>query len=159
MQTKGKVRPKPAASARCQMEKSRLSLRFVETIPATVQALERVVQNITALAREMKCGEDHLAEIELALREALANAVVHGDRQDPAKKVDVRCFCQPDRGMLLVVEDEGPGFDPKEVPDPTQAERLFETHGRGLFLIRRTMDRVRFSRSGRRVTMVKRLRR
>ena len=159
MQTKLKARPKPAASARCRMEKGRLSLRFSETIPATLQAVEGVVQNIMALASEMKCGEGHFAEIELALREALANAVIHGNRQDPAKKVDVRCFCQPDRGMLLVVEDEGAGFDPKEVPDPTQAERLFETHGRGLFLIRRTMDHVRFSRSGRRVTMVKRLRR
>jgi len=159
MQTERKTRPKPAASARCQMEKGRMSLRFGEIIPATVQALEKVVQNIMALASEMKCGEGHLAEIELALREALANAVIHGNRQDPATKVGVRCFCQPDRGMLLVVEDEGAGFDPKEIPDPTQAERLFETHGRGLFLIRRIMDRVRYSRSGRRVTMVKRLRR
>ncbi|MGD1102137.1 MAG: ATP-binding protein [Terriglobia bacterium] len=159
MQTKRRARPKPAASARCQMEKARLSLRFSETIPATLQALEGVVQNIMALASEMKCGEDHFAEIELALREALANAVIHGNRQDPTKKVEVRCFCQPDRGMLLVVEDEGAGFDPKEIPDPTHAERLFESHGRGLFLIRRTMDSVRFSRSGRRVTMVKRLRR
>ena len=159
MQTKRKARPTPAASGRCQMEKSRLSLRFGETIPATVPALEEVVQDIMALASEMKCGEEHFAEIELALREALANAVIHGNREDPAKKVEVRCFCQPDRGMLLVVEDEGAGFDPKEIPDPTEAERLFETHGRGLFLIRRTMDRVRFSRSGRRVTMVKHLRR
>lgn len=159
VQTMRKARPKPSASARCQMEKGRLSLRFGETIPATLQAVEGVIRNIMALASEMKCGEGHFAEIELALREALANAVIHGNRQDPAKKVEVRCFCQPDRGMLLVVEDEGSGFDPKEVPDPTQAQRLFETHGRGLFLIRRTMDRVRFSRSGRRVTMVKRLRR
>ena len=59
---------------------------------------------------------------------------------------------------VLVVEDEGGGFDPKQVPDPTQAERLFESHGRGLFLIRRVVDRVRYSRSGRRGTMVKRLR-
>jgi len=159
VQIKRQARPKPAASARCQLEKGQLSLSFRETIPATLQALEEVVQNIVALAKEMKCGESHLPAIELALREALANAVVHGSRQDPAKKVEVRCFCQPDRGMLLLVEDEGAGFDPKEVPDPTQAERVFETHGRGLFLIRRTMDRVRFSRSGRRVTMVKRLRR
>jgi len=159
MQTKGKARSKPAASGRCRMQKGQMSLRFGKTIPATVEALEGVVQNIMALASEMKCGEEHFAEIELALREALANAVIHGNRQNPAKKVEVKCFCQPDRGMLLVVEDEGAGFNPKEVPDPTQAEGLFETHGRGLFLIRRTMDHVRFSRSGRRVTMVKRLRR
>jgi serine/threonine-protein kinase RsbW len=139
------------------MEKGRMSLRFDETIPATLQAIEGVIQKIVALASEMKCGEGHLTEIELALREALANAVIHGNRQDPAKKIEVRCFCQPERGMLLVVEDEGAGFDPKEVPDPTQAERLFATHGRGLFMIRHAMDRVRYSRSGRRVTMVKRL--
>jgi serine/threonine-protein kinase RsbW len=159
MQIQRKAKSKPAASAPSQMEKGQLSLRFGGTIPATLEAVEGVVQSIMALASDMKCGEGHLAEIELALREALANAVIHGNRQDPSKKVEVRCFCQPDRGMLLVVEDEGAGFDPKEVPDPTQAERLFESHGRGLFLIRRTMDRVRFSRSGRRVTMVKRLRR
>ena len=159
VQTKPKARPKPAASARCRMEKGRMSLRFEETIPATLQAVEGVAQSIMALASEMGCGEGHFLEIELALREALVNAVIHGNRQDPAKKIDVRCFCQPDRGMLLVVEDEGAGFDPKEVPDPTQAERLFATHGRGLFMIRHAMDRVRFSRSGRRVTMVKRLRR
>lgn len=158
MQTKRNASSKPSVSARCQMEKGQLSLRFRETIPGTFEALEEVVQNLVALASEMKCGEGHLEEIELALREALANAVIHGSQQDPAKKVEVRCFCQPDRGMLLVIEDEGSGFDPKEVPDPTKAERLFETHGRGLFLIRRTMDRVRFSQSGKRVTMVKRLR-
>jgi serine/threonine-protein kinase RsbW len=61
--------------------------------------------------------------------------------------------------MLVAVEDEGAGFDPRKVPDPTQAECVLETHGRGLFLMRQLMDRVRISRSGRRVTLVKRLRR
>jgi serine/threonine-protein kinase RsbW len=107
----------------------------------------------------MKCDHEHLQRVELALREALVNAVVHGNRQDPKKRVIVSCFCQPDRGMLVAVEDEGAGFDPRKVPDPTQAECVLETHGRGLFLMRQLMDRVRISRSGRRVTLVKRLRR
>jgi serine/threonine-protein kinase RsbW len=117
-----------------------------------------VVDELMDLARDVKCNDEHLEHVELALREALANAIIHGNRQDPDKKVLVRCFCQPERGMLVTVEDEGSGFDPKKVPDPTQAECLLETHGRGLFLMRRLVDRVRISRSGRRVTLVKRLR-
>jgi serine/threonine-protein kinase RsbW len=140
------------------MERDKLALRFYEAIPSTLAALEDVVERLVTLARDVKCDHRHLERVELALREALANAIIHGNRQDPGKKVVVRCFCQPDRGMLLVVEDEGSGFDPAKVPNPTQAECLLETHGRGLFLMRRLVDRVRISRSGRRVTLVKRLR-
>ena len=150
---------KRSALGKCRLEKDKLGLRFLETIPSTLEALERVLASLMALARDMKCGNGEMDEVELALREALLNAVVHGNRQDPTRKVMVRGFCQPDRGMLLVVEDEGGGFDPTKVPDPTGAEFLLETHGRGLFLIRCSVDRVRFSRSGKRVTMVKRLRR
>jgi serine/threonine-protein kinase RsbW len=141
------------------MERGKLTLRFLDTIPSTFEALNRIVERLMALAREMKCDHEHLHRVELALREALVNAVVHGNRQDPKKRVIVSCFCQPDRGMLVAVEDEGAGFDPRKVPDPTQAECVLETHGRGLFLMRQLMDRVRISRSGRRVTLVKRLRR
>lgn len=140
------------------MDKRKMALRFLETIPSTFEAMEGVLKNLMTAVREMKCGEGHLLDIELALREALANAIIHGNRQNPEQKVVVRCYCQPDRGLLLAVEDEGAGFDPKKVPDPTQAERLYETHGRGLYLIRQVVDRLRFSRSGRRVTMVKYIR-
>jgi len=139
------------------MEQAKLSLRFLDTIPSTFEALEDVVERLMALAREMKCDSGDMEHVELALREALANAIVHGNKQDPDKNVVVRCFCQKDRGMLLVVEDEGPGFNPNQIPDPTQAECLLETHGRGLFLMKRLMDHVRISRSGRRVTLLKRL--
>jgi serine/threonine-protein kinase RsbW len=148
----------PSRPGRWHLEKRKLALRFLEVIPSTFEAMEGVLTKLMALASEMKCGGDHLQDIELALREALANAIVHGNRQDPKQKVVVRCYCQPDRGMLLAVEDEGAGFDPTKVPDPTHAERLLETHGRGLFLIRQVVDRVRISRSGRRVTMVKYIR-
>lgn len=143
----------------CQrpMERDKLALRFYETIPSTLVALEGVVEHLLTLAREVKCDSQHLERIELALREALANAIIHGNKQDPRKKVVVQCYCQPDRGMLLVIEDEGPGFDPRQIPDPTQAECLLETHGRGLFLMRRMMDSVRISRRGTRITLLKRL--
>lgn len=158
VKTKRWRRVKPVRAGKLRMAKHKVTLRFADTIPSTHDALEKVVDELMELAREVKCDDEHLEQVELALREALANAIFHGNRQDPEKKVRVRCFCQPDRGLLVSVEDEGPGFDPKQVPDPTQAESLFETHGRGLFLMRRLVDRVRISRSGRRVTLVKRLR-
>lgn len=151
-------RPKPIPAAKCRMDKDKLTLRFVDTIPSTFDALEKVVDELVELARDVKCNDEHLEHVELALREALANAIVHGNRQDREKKVTVRCFCQPGRGMLVTIEDEGPGFDPAKVPDPTHAECVLETYGRGLFLMRRLVDRVRISRSGRRITLLKRLR-
>jgi serine/threonine-protein kinase RsbW len=158
VKTKHLREPKPAGVGKWHMAKDQLTLRFADTVPSTFDALEKVVDELMELARDVKCDDEHLERIELALREALANAIFHGNRQDPEKKVSVRCFCQPDRGLLVSVEDEGSGFDPKQVPDPTQAECLLEAHGRGLFLMRRLVDRVRISRSGRRVTLVKRLR-
>lgn len=134
-----------------------LALRFYEVIPSTFEAIEEVIQTLMILVREMRCGARDTEEIELAMHEALANAVIHGNQQNPNKNVAVRCFCQPDRGMLLVVDDEGSGYDPAKVPNPTNAQCLMETHGRGLFMMRRLMDRVRVSRKGTRVTLVKRL--
>ncbi len=139
------------------VEKDLLALRFYEVIPSTFDALDEVIDTLLILAREMDCNAIELDEIELAMREALANAVIHGNRQDPKKRVAVRAFCQPDRGILLVIDDEGSGFNPAKVPNPTEAECLLETHGRGLFMMRRLMDRVRISRKGTRITMLKRL--
>jgi len=144
-------------SSQKPLQKDKLALRFRESIPSTFEALEEVLGNLLTLARDVKCDTGHLEEVELALREALVNAIIHGNRSDPEKSVVVSCFCQPDRGMLLVVQDEGPGFDPKNVPDPTGAECLLRTHGRGLFLMRQSMDHVRISHSGRRITLLKRL--
>ena len=144
--------------AKIHVERDLLALRFYDVIPSTLDALDEVVDTLLILAREMKCKALELGEIELAMREALANAIIHGNQQNPEKRVVVRAFCQPDRGMLLVIDDEGSGYDPGEVPNPTGADCLLETHGRGLFMMRRVMDRVRVSRKGTRITMVKRLR-
>ena len=148
---------RPRHLAKLQVDKDLLALRFYEVIPSTFEALDEVVDTLMLLAREMKCNNADLDAIELAMREALANAIIHGNRQDPNKRVAVRAYCQPDRGLLMVIDDEGSGFNPAKVPNPTGAECLLETHGRGLFMMRRLMDRVRISRKGRRITLVKRL--
>jgi serine/threonine-protein kinase RsbW len=93
--------------------------------------------------------------VELALREALNNAILHGSTGDPKKKIAVCAHCAKDKGILLVVQDSGPGFDPSVVPDPTHAKNVFSTHGRGIFLMRQLMDEVRFEEGGRRVVLAK----
>jgi serine/threonine-protein kinase RsbW len=79
-----------------------------------------------------------------ALREALANAMRHGNDQDPARHVRV-AYVVEDSTVTITVEDEGEGFDPKEIPDPTDPENLLRPNGRGIFYMRQFMNRVDFS--------------
>lgn len=99
-------------------------------------------------------GYDHTCRfaIRLALEEALSNAFHHGNNNDPAKVVTVHC--RVDAGSIeLVVEDEGEGFDPQAVPDPTADENLEIPAGRGLILMQAYMSEVTFDPPGNRVRM------
>ena len=97
-------------------------------------------------------------DVELALREALVNAVVHGNQKDPEKKVHIRCRCGPGKEISVVVTDQGKGFDFEKtvgnglIPDPA-AER-----GRGISMMKVYMDDVHFERDGSEVHMRKRAR-
>jgi serine/threonine-protein kinase RsbW len=90
-----------------------------------------------------------------ALREALANAVIHGCKGDPKKKIECSVTGGQDRGILIVVSDPGDGFDPARVPCPTDGQNLFSDHGRGIFLISRLMDEVQYERNGAKIRMRK----
>lgn len=94
-------------------------------------------------------------DIEMALREALANAVIHGNGKNPRKRVYVTCRCYMDGQVLITVRDEGRGFDSSAVPDPTFQENLLFTHGRGIYLMKTLMDEVSFEEGGAVVTMRK----
>jgi len=96
-------------------------------------------------------------EIEIAMSEALANAVIHGNRENQDKQVHVVCRCSKDGEVLISVRDEGEGFDSRAVPDPTEAQRLFLTHGRGLLIMKALMDEVSFEENGTVVRMRKRM--
>ena len=139
----------------CPFDRDDLILRFHQTIPSTLPALERIIRRILRVARTMECARGELDKVELALREALINSIIHASGGDARKKVEVCCLCTKDKGMLLVVRDAGPGFDPKQIPDPTTAENVFSSHGRGIFLMRQMMDDVRFEEGGRKVVMKK----
>ena len=95
--------------------------------------------------------------IEIAICEALANAVIHGNRENRDKNVDVTCRCSMDGEVLIIVRDQGTGFESSAVPDPTEPERLFLTAGRGLHLMRALMDEVSFEENGTVVRMRKRV--
>lgn len=93
--------------------------------------------------------------VELALREALSNAMLHGNRSDGNKLVHVRCCCEYGKGITIVVRDQGRAFDPHAVPDPLAFENLGAEHGRGIHLMKTAMDEVSFARGGTEVHMRK----
>jgi serine/threonine-protein kinase RsbW len=91
--------------------------------------------------------------LRVALCEALSNAIVYGNRMDPAKRVDVTVVVT-DTTVSVQVRDEGDGFDPDGIPDPTSPDRLEMPEGRGLFLIRQLVDEVRFNERGNSICMI-----
>ncbi len=101
-------------------------------------------------------GYDHHSHfaVRLALEEALINAIKHGNRQDPAKKVYVEYTVGP-RQLEVIIEDEGPGFERHGVPDPTLEENVEKCSGRGILLMEAYMNSVKWTRNGRRVQMIK----
>lgn len=93
------------------------------------------------LIHKTNCA-DGLEDVDLALQEALANAIIYGNRKNPEKAVRVCVAVQEDCGMLIVVKDAGSGFDPSRVPSPLVGQNLLAGHGRGIFLISQLMDEV-----------------
>ena len=137
-------------------DRSTMSLRFLQSMPSTLGAVEHVVDLIMEVIGQLGCADGHGEAIEISLREALINAITHGNRQDPRKRVTVCCMCHPKRGILLIVRDRGKGFNPRKLPNPLSVRNIFSSHGRGIFLIRRFMDDVKFGRGGREIRMRKR---
>jgi serine/threonine-protein kinase RsbW len=134
----------------------RLSLRVRVTLAADRQSVDPVVDQVMDSVRQMKCVDGKEDAIQLSLQEALANAVVHGAKEDPSKVVECLVACDQERGILIIVRDPGEGFDPKAIPSCTLGENLYSNHGRGIFLINQLMDEVKFHKNGTEIHMVKR---
>jgi anti-sigma regulatory factor (Ser/Thr protein kinase) len=132
--------------------------RLDVTIPAEVNAISPVVDGVMQIAREMKCAEGHEDQVDLALREALANAILHGCDNDPSKKVECCVLCEGSSEIIIVVRDPGKGFIPEAIASPLTSENLYSTHGRGIYLINQLMDEVRFEARGTEIQMKKRSR-
>jgi serine/threonine-protein kinase RsbW len=124
-------------------------------IPSEIKAISPLVEGLMRLIEECHCvcGEEPC--VELALAEALNNAVVHGNRMDRQKLVQILCRCELGKGVSVVVTDQGRGFDPNAVPDPTVAKNIENDHGRGIWLMKCVMDEISFERGGTEVRMWK----
>jgi len=143
-------------SSRARSSSPKVKRIFSEAIPSATHAVEPVVARVLDVLGESGCMNGQPEGIELALREALANAILHGNQGNPRKRVQVDCFQQDDASIVLVVRDQGRGFDPALLEDPTKSENIYRACGRGIFLIRHFMDEVRFLRGGREIHMRKR---
>jgi serine/threonine-protein kinase RsbW len=143
------------ARSTCNFESDKLVMKLKVAMAAERSAVDPVVQNIMEVVRGMQCAVGKEDDIELALTEALANAVVHGAKEDPSKTVECIVACDQERGMLIMVRDPGPGFDPRSIPNCCEGQNIYSNHGRGIFLINQLMDEVAFHNNGTEIHMIK----
>jgi serine/threonine-protein kinase RsbW len=125
------------------------------SIPSETCAGKCVLDELIEQLSTRQWGEHDIFGIRLATEEALVNAIKHGNRFDPAKRIRIVCRMSHDQ-FVIEIADEGEGFDPDQVPDCTAPENLESPSGRGIMLMRSFMSRVEYLDMGTRVVMEKR---
>lgn len=116
-------------------------------ISSQFEEIQQVEGYLAKLKQQLAFGEDDYSRIMLALSEAVTNAIVHGNKEDPDKYVTVSA--QVSGSILnLCIHDEGEGFNPDNLPDPLQEENLLNEGGRGVFLIKQYADKTTYSQKG-----------
>ncbi len=127
------------------------------TIPSSMQMVRRAEEMTEEVIKWVGLSGDDEECVCMAVMEAVVNAILHGNHQDPAKRVDLE-FDVQEGVIVITVRDQGIGFDPNAVPDPRAPENLLKSSGRGILMIRACMDEVeiRSSKEGTEVRMVKR---
>jgi anti-sigma regulatory factor (Ser/Thr protein kinase) len=124
-------------------------------IPADTADMKKISAGVVELLNNKRWSKEEIGDVQLALEEALINAIRHGCKNDRSKQVQC-CVTFDDAGELVVViKDPGPGFDPDAVPNPLEGDGLFRGGGRGVFLINQLMDTVEYTDEGRKVLMRK----
>jgi serine/threonine-protein kinase RsbW len=134
----------------------KLALKLRITLAAHPSLVDAVVESVMDQIRKARCATDKADAVELALTEALANAVVHGAKADPSKIIECDLMCDEAQRVLIVVRDPGQGFDVSSIPNPMNGNRLYSDHGRGIYLINQLMDEVKFMKNGTEIHMLKR---
>lgn len=147
--------PHSSQQPACQFDPTTLQMSMDILVDSKIDAINPVVEKLMRILTASCCPRENEFAVETALREALANAIVHGNHCDTRKKVRVCCGCDSTKGILIVVRDEGEGFDPTKVQSPLEGEHVASEHGRGIFLINLYMDETHFENGGREIHMRK----
>jgi serine/threonine-protein kinase RsbW len=130
--------------------------KSVIKIPSDISEIRKVSCAIIEDVAPREKNESKVFDIRLSTEEAVRNAIIHGNKSDASKSVTVTYWVEAGN-LHIEVEDEGGGFDYKNIPNPTEKENIMKNSGRGVYLIRRLMNRVEFNESGNVIRMVKHL--
>jgi len=123
-------------------------LHFASRI-ANIRAVEKTIDDIT---EDSGVNKENYGKILIAALEAVNNAIIHGNHSDERKIVEFEVRIEGKK-LTIKVTDEGRGFKPKEVPDPTQPENIESINGRGVFLMRKLADKIEYNKKGNSVKM------
>jgi serine/threonine-protein kinase RsbW len=126
------------------------------TLDSTLETVDSAEEKATRIATELGFREDEIMQISMAVREGAVNAVLHGNKYAPDKKV-ILAFERTPENLVITIRDQGRGINLNEIPNPLAAENLLKTSGRGIFLMRSFMDvvEIRPSETGTEVKLIK----
>ena len=128
--------------------------RCNHVIPSDTAAGRRVLDEVLRELESHDWSPRDIFSVHLAVEEALVNAITHGNRLDPEKQVRICCLMSPDL-IRVEITDEGPGFDPGKLPNPTDPDRLECPCGRGVLLMKAFMSRMEYDGAASRVILEK----
>ena len=153
---------KPKSVCNGWLERPCFSLVTVDTtelkLPSRIEAIEEAATAVAGFVNRSGISEEAAFGIDMAVREAIANAVIHGNKLDEKKLVQINVRSSPD-SLEIRVHDQGQGFNPETISDPTKEENILKSSGRGIFFMRNFMDEVDWSTApegGTSVRMIKR---
>jgi len=137
-------------SIKPQAETRMLKELVIKSDPDNIYLVEEFIEEVRS---ELEFKDDVYGNVMIAITEAVNNSIVHGNDGDSSKSVTIQCEAKNPYRLLVAVEDQGKGFNPDALPDPTAPENLGNPGGRGVFLMRNLADAIDFKNEGRRVEM------
>ena len=137
-------------SSQIQAQPRMLKELVIKSNPDNIYKVEEFIEDVRD---SLDFKDDVYGNVMVAITEAVNNCILHGNKGDASKNVTILCQAKNPYRLLISVEDEGPGFDPDKLPDPTAPENIENPGGRGVFLMRHLADEITFENEGRRVEM------
>lgn len=127
-------------------------------LPSRIESVAEAASEAAKFISRLGLGDEIAFGVDMAVREAVTNAVLHGNKQDESKMVEVTLLNRP-RALEITVRDHGSGFDPSSVPDPTEEQNLLKTSGRGILFMNTFMDEIEWLRHDEGGTVVRMIKR